>query len=549
MMHPWFNDVTVPSRDWLTNPPTLSTSGNDTIKSVWCYDSAQFVVNKPATDTLTFSGDTYQNGMLVVESGIIHYTGGYVRLDHKNAGVTLKGTSKFLHEFTGGFIMGNADDGARGGQVVIQDDAYMYVDHFWRWALDSLQSVITIRDNGLLELYKDKRSDVATRVARNQIKSDEGFIIQYALKVVGEDTTTVVTAKSEVAFDITPLTAQYIGVNSPSSTLSCVNDDNITSREWKYTTTSGTGYMSFNPAQTGATLEASFDAAGTYYVICEATDGNSTFVSDEAVLNVVSVEVTPADDQTIVVFEEGTTLTVAESLVPDTRDWKYSSTSGSGYAAFAPAERETTLDPLFFAEGVYYIVCVSVFDGNSITSNEVMITVTGELSDDASLSGIQLSVGELNPAFSSTTYTYAATLPSGTTTVTVTATPTDANATVAGDGDIDVSSGSGTANIVVTAQDGTTTQPYTVNFTVTGIELNKLEASVYPNPTSGRVFLDVANGGDFSVVVVDITGKAVLQQEFRNGNSIQEINLTNPGIYMLKIVKDDQILTEKVVVR
>ena len=85
-------------------------------------------------------------------------------------------------------------------------------------------------------------------------------------------------------------------------------------------------------------------------------------------------------------------------------------------------------------------------------------------SNVATLSGVTLNVGDIS--FDPATEEYNVTLPVGTNTVTVAATSTDPNATVTGAGDVDVSSGSGTATIVVTAEDGTTTKSYTINFTV-----------------------------------------------------------------------------------
>ncbi|MDR1810860.1 MAG: cadherin-like beta sandwich domain-containing protein [Prevotella sp.] len=90
---------------------------------------------------------------------------------------------------------------------------------------------------------------------------------------------------------------------------------------------------------------------------------------------------------------------------------------------------------------------------------------------NANLADITLSAGSLTPAsgrnpFSPSTTEYDVELPEETTSITAIAIPDMADAAVTGDGTVNVSSGSAVQNIVVTALDGTTTQTYTINYTV-----------------------------------------------------------------------------------
>jgi len=89
-----------------------------------------------------------------------------------------------------------------------------------------------------------------------------------------------------------------------------------------------------------------------------------------------------------------------------------------------------------------------------------------EVSTVATLDNITLNAGSLSPAFSSSTISYTATLPVGTTSVTPTTIVSVEGEIVSGTGAVDVSSGSGTSTIVVKALDGTTTNTYTINYTV-----------------------------------------------------------------------------------
>jgi hypothetical protein len=96
-------------------------------------------------------------------------------------------------------------------------------------------------------------------------------------------------------------------------------------------------------------------------------------------------------------------------------------------------------------------------------------------SNDATLSGLLLSAGTLNPNFSSSAISYTASVPSTVPSITVTPTRNQANATItvngtgvasgSASGAIGLNIGTNTITTVVTAQDGTTTKTYTVTIT------------------------------------------------------------------------------------
>src|SRR5262249_32622612 len=99
------------------------------------------------------------------------------------------------------------------------------------------------------------------------------------------------------------------------------------------------------------------------------------------------------------------------------------------------------------------------------------VTAAAPLSPDATLSNIAISDGTLTPSFAGATTTYTAVVPHADSTLDVTPTVHEPHATVKVNGTT-VSSGSpasgplvvgaNTINVVVTAQDGTTTDTYTL---------------------------------------------------------------------------------------
>ena len=120
-------------------------------------------------------------------------------------------------------------------------------------------------------------------------------------------------------------------------------------------------------------------------------------------------------------------------------------------------------------------VAVTVTAQDGIVTRSYLITVTRAASAEATLSGVVLSSGSLNPVFSPNTTTYTASLGNASSAVTVTATATDAAATIKVNGvtvasgfasaPIDLSVGSNTINVVVTAQNNTTVVAYLFKLT------------------------------------------------------------------------------------
>lgn len=128
----------------------------------------------------------------------------------------------------------------------------------------------------------------------------------------------------------------------------------------------------FNPGT--STFYIKLKMAGTFG---SPSQSNFNSLKIDAVLSSSnSVSITPTTVQNINVGANGTTLTANESPSAATsREWKYSTTSGSGYVSFGTAQTGTTYTPNFASAGTYYVVCVSDFSGDVITSNEVQINV------------------------------------------------------------------------------------------------------------------------------------------------------------------------------
>ena len=120
----------------------------------------------------------------------------------------------------------------------------------------------------------------------------------------------------------------------------------------------------------------------------------------------------------------------------------------------------------------YYFRAATTNLAGSVYGNFLSFTTAGT---NASLAGLALSVGTLSPAFASNTLVYTASVPNATTTITVTPTVGQTNMTVtvnatpvtsgSPSGPVSLALGVNTIAVVVTAQDGVTTNGYTVEVT------------------------------------------------------------------------------------
>ncbi len=138
------------------------------------------------------------------------------------------------------------------------------------------------------------------------------------------------------------------------------------------------------------------------------------------------------------------------------------------------------------SSSIYFAWSYSVTSGTT-TSNaqalgidNVSIVAGSSTSNDATLSAMTLSSGTLAPTFASATTSYTATVSNATSSITVTPTRNQANATIqarvnggtyssvtsgSASGSLALNVGTNTVDVLVTAQDGTTTKTYTTTVT------------------------------------------------------------------------------------
>ncbi|MBS2100403.1 cadherin-like beta sandwich domain-containing protein [Carboxylicivirga linearis] len=161
---------------------------------------------------------------------------------------------------------------------------------------------------------------------------------------------------------------------------------------------------------------------------------------------------------------------------------------------------------------------------------------------DASLSGITLSDDNvIIPVFDAETMSYVASIPTGTTSVDVTVTTTDENATTDLTNNtvtVDITDGLGSVDIVVTAEDGTTQETYTVAFK------EECFTDMYPgfNLVGDPTVSDLGNFGGWGTQLIntdfDYTYCGATSGKIGPGDAgsidVNPISFVAEGIYQLK---------------
>lgn len=130
--------------------------------------------------------------------------------------------------------------------------------------------------------------------------------------------------------------------------------------------------------------------AGTGYrvrVVSSNPAINSTANTSNITINVITQSVTPTASQSILLSQNGNTLTVNSSVAATSQEWKFSTTPGGPYQSFSPAQTGTTYTPNFSTVGTYYVVAQSLILGNTYTSNEVQINVNNISINTGAISG------------------------------------------------------------------------------------------------------------------------------------------------------------------
>ena len=158
----------------------------------------------------------------------------------------------------------------------------------------------------------------------------------------------------------------------------------------------------------------------------------------------------------------------------------------------------------------------------------------------ATLSTLTVSEGILTPGFNRDTFNYTVDVSYSVASISISATATDPNATVTGTGVQQLATGANHFTITVTAEDGVTTETYTITVirADVGVDEHRLSnITLHPNPTTGELTITNYELGITSVEIYDIYGRKISSHHLILSSSYHLINISHlpAGIYFLKI--------------
>ena len=339
-----------------------------------------------------------------------------------------------------------------------------------------------------------------------------------ALSVGSNVVTVVVTAEDDSTTRTYTVTVTRAAPPSTDATLSALTLSGVDFGRFDSTTTSYTAQVANSVSQT--TVAPTVNDSGASYVIKLGGVGDVDGVVALGVgSNIITVEVTAEDDSTTQTYT--VTVTRASSTTPGQLSndallssltlsnvdfGRFDSTTTSYTAQVANSVSQTMVTPTVNHSGASYVIKlggVEDADGEislGVGSNVITVEVTAEddstnrtytvtvtraapPSTDATLSALTLSGVDFG-TFDPTTTSYTAQVVNSVSQTTVAPTVNDSGASYViklggvedADGVIALSVGTNVVTVVVTAEDGSTTQTYTVTVTRAGLSTEETEA-------------------------------------------------------------------------
>jgi len=199
--------------------------------------------------------------------------------------------------------------------------------------------------------------------------------------------------------------------------------------------------------------------------------------------------------------------------------------------------------------GGWVVVTATAIDGSEVRA-ELGIKIG---SSDASLNAIDVDGGRLVPEFNSGIFLYEAKLPVGSQSTTLLASASDDDAIVKGDGDFDLSNGSIVTEIEVAAIDGINKEKYIVHISATdtltaGVKSINNLSRIYPNPTNGRITIEVSGEEVSEYSLYSIKGKLMEGKKSLNaGVNIIDLTHLKNGVYLLDVKVGIKVETHRII--
>jgi rhamnogalacturonan endolyase len=162
------------------------------------------------------------------------------------------------------------------------------------------------------------------------------------------------------------------------------------------------------------------------------------------------------------------------------------------------------------------------------------------LSSDSTLKALSVTDVDISPVFSPTVYAYNISLDENTTLIQVNATPSNENAFVSGTGFVQVIPPSGSIDVVVTAENGTSTLTYMINYNhlLSKKDLTYDKFKVYPVPVIDYLNIEFFDSNESidNISFYSLDGRKVyFNKRIKNRKTRIELTGIEKGVYLLEI--------------
>ncbi|MEP0114966.1 T9SS type A sorting domain-containing protein [Reichenbachiella sp.] len=196
-------------------------------------------------------------------------------------------------------------------------------------------------------------------------------------------------------------------------------------------------------------------------------------------------------------------------------------------------------------------VSYTITGEDGITTQDWIVTVTEAPSSETDILTFVLTEETEEAAINATNHTVVIEVANSTDVTNLTPTITlSSGATVSPEGAQDFTN---PVIYTVTAEDGSTTQDWTVTATVepgevTAIDDSEYEVRVYPNPASDWLTVISPNTSTSNIQLFDLRGGLLMAQKLEGQTRISLQDLEN-GLYLLKLTNDEITTTTKILIR
>ena len=108
----------------------------------------------------------------------------------------------------------------------------------------------------------------------------------------------------------------------------------------------------------------------------------------------------------------------------------------------------------------------------------------------------------------------------------------------------------GAYTVVVTTNGCSSLPSAPMNITNLGLnnELNTINVSIFPNPSTGMFHLELPKGQAYELLVTDLTGKVILKQKTADDKSVLDLDKSAKGIYLLKVSGENGAAVRKLII-